>query len=145
MGWLMFVVAAALVATPVASLAQDALTVGPNVYKKVLENNRMRVLEGTFKPGAKLGVHSHPDHLLYVLTDGSLTFKPAGRTPFEMTFKSGEAFSLPAQARAAENDGDKDVRVLVVELKLPATSARPAARGKRTGKGAGKAQRKRRR
>ena len=149
-----FLLAAAFVAAPFTAmsfkaLAQDALAVGPNVYKKVLENNRIRVLEGTFKPGAKLSVHSHPDHLLYVLTDGSLTFKPSGRTPFEMTFKAGEAFSLPAQARAAENDGDKDVRVLVVELKSPAPSARPAARGKRVGKGAGKgagkAQRKRRR
>jgi beta-alanine degradation protein BauB len=111
--------------------AQDALTVGPTIYKKVLENDRMRVLEGNFKRGAKIGVHSHPDHLLYVLTDGALVFKSGGRTPYEMTFKAGEAFSLPAQSRALENDSDKDIRVLVVELKQPVRTASASPRGKR--------------
>jgi beta-alanine degradation protein BauB len=111
--------------------AQDALSMTPGVYKKVLENERIRVLEGTFRKGAKVDVHSHPEHLLYVLTDGALVFKPGGRTPYEMTFKAGEAFSLPAQSRALENDSDKDVRVLVVELKQPVRSASAAPRGKR--------------
>ena len=66
-----------------------------------------------------------------MLTDGALVFKPGGRTPYEMTFKAGEAFSLPAQSRALENDSDKDVRVLVVELKQPVRSASAAPRGKR--------------
>jgi quercetin dioxygenase-like cupin family protein len=111
--------------------AQDALSVGPTIYKKVLENDRMRVLEGNFRKGARIGVHSHPDHLLYVLTDGALVFKPGGRTPYEMTFKAGEAFSLPAQSRALENDSEKDIRVLVVELKAPVRTASASPHGKR--------------
>jgi quercetin dioxygenase-like cupin family protein len=123
--------AAALAAVAWEASAQDALSVGPTIYKKVLENDRMRVLEGNFRKGAKIGVHSHPDHLLYVLTDGALVFKPGGRTPYEMTFKAGEAFSLPAQSRALENDSEKDIRVLVVELKQPVRSASASPRGKR--------------
>jgi beta-alanine degradation protein BauB len=111
--------------------AQDALSMTPGVYKKVLENERIRVLEGTFRKGAKVDVHSHPEHLLYVLTDGALVFKPGGRTPYEMTFKAGEAFSLPAQSRALENDSEKDIRVLVVELKAPVRTASASPRGKR--------------
>jgi quercetin dioxygenase-like cupin family protein len=134
--WLL---AALLAVTACPATAQDAVTVGPTIYKKVLENDRMRVLEGNFKRGAKLGVHSHPDHLLYVLTDGALVFKPGGRTPYEMTFKAGEAFSLPAQTRALENDSDKDIRVLVVELKQPVRTASAPPRGKRVAsKGKGK-------
>src|SRR5262245_63057677 len=92
---MMGLLAAALAAAMAGKAsAQDALSMTPGVYKKVLENDRMRVLEGTFRKGAKVGVHSHPEHLLYVLTDGALVFKPDGRTPYEMTFKAGEAFSL---------------------------------------------------
>ena len=123
--------AAALAMATCAASAQDALSVGPGIFKKVLENDRMRVLEGNFRKGAKIGVHSHPDHLLYVLTDGALVFKPGGRTPYEMTFKAGEAFSLPAQSRALENDSDKDIRVLVIELKQPVRTASAPPRGKR--------------
>jgi quercetin dioxygenase-like cupin family protein len=125
------VLAVALATVACEANAQDALSVGPGIYKKVLENDRVRVLEGNFRKGAKIGVHAHPDHLLYVLTDGALVFKPGGRTPYEMTFKAGEAFSLPAQTRALENDSDKDIRVLVVELKQPVRTASASPRGKR--------------
>jgi quercetin dioxygenase-like cupin family protein len=136
---LVLLVAATLVGSPVAAHAQDALATAPAVYKKVLENERMRVLEGTFKPGAKTGRHSHPEHLLYILTDGALVFRQEGKTPYEMTFKKGEAYSLAAQTLVAENDSDKEVRVLVVELKQPARAASQPARGKRTAaKGKGK-------
>jgi quercetin dioxygenase-like cupin family protein len=128
---IMGLLAAALAAVAWEASAQDALSVGPTIYKKVLENDRMRVLEGNFRKGAKVAVHSHPEHLLYVLTDGALVFKPGGRTPYEMSFKAGEAFSLPAQSRALENDSDKDVRVLVVELKQPVRTASASPRGKR--------------
>jgi len=131
MRWITGLLAAALATATCAANAQDALSVGPGIYKKVLENDRMRVLEGNFRKGAKIGVHSHPDHLLYVLTDGALVFKPGGRTPYEMTFKAGEAFSLPAQSRALENDSDKDIRVLVIELKQPVRTASASPRGKR--------------
>jgi beta-alanine degradation protein BauB len=125
------VLAVALATIACEASAQDALSVGPGIYKKVLENDRLRVLEGNFRKGAKIGAHAHPDHLLYVLTDGALVFKQGGRTPYEMTFKAGEAFSLPAQTRALENDSDKDIRVLVVELKQPVRTASASPRGKR--------------
>jgi hypothetical protein len=41
---------------------------------------------------------------------------------------------LPAQTRAVENEGDKAVRALIVELKGRAASTRVAAAGKRAGR-----------
>lgn len=109
--------------------AQDALTVAPEVYKRVLENDRIRVLQVNMKAGAKVGVHRHPDHLFYMIADGTLVFKPEGRKPYEMTLNAGEAVWLPAQTRATENDSQKDVRAVLVEFK----AGKPAAktRGKR--------------
>ena len=140
--WCAAALAVAVVAGAGAARAQDALSAGPGIFKKVLETDRVRILEANFKPGAKAGVHSVPDHILYMLTDGTLVLKPAGRTPYEMTFTPGEALSLPAQTRGLENDGEKPVRALLVELKGSArTGARVAAAGKR----AAKSKRRRRR
>ncbi|MCC7347122.1 MAG: cupin domain-containing protein [Variibacter sp.] len=109
--------------------AQDALSVAPDVFKKVMENPRIRVLEATFKPGVKVPAHSFSEHLFYMLSGGSLFIRPAGRTAYEMPFKVGEALYLPAQTRETENDGRETVRALIVELKGP--PVRPPRGGKR--------------
>ena len=65
---------------------------------------------------------------------------PAGKTPYELTFKTGEALWLPADATVTQNDTDKDVRTLVIELKsnAHAAAASTMAKGKSAGKKAGK-------
>ena len=60
--------ACALLAMPAA--AQDPLKVDGKIYKKLLDNNRVRALEVLFKPGTKIAMHTHPDHLVYVLDGG---------------------------------------------------------------------------
>lgn len=52
--------------------AQEPLKVAPEMYKLLHENDRIRVLEVTFKPGSKIPKHSHPDHMVYALTAGKL-------------------------------------------------------------------------
>jgi beta-alanine degradation protein BauB len=115
--------------------AQDAAAVAPDVYKTVLDNNRVRVLEVRMKAGAKVGLHRHPDHMLYMVTAGSLVFEPEGRKPYEMTLNAGEALWLPGQTRATENDTDKEVRAVLVEFKqavAPAAKGRGGKRGRVT-------------
>jgi quercetin dioxygenase-like cupin family protein len=106
----------------------------------VLENEQMKVSEVRFAPGAKTPSLSHANRFVYALTDGSLVFAPAGKTPYELTFKTGEALWLPADATVTQNDTDKDVRTLVIELKGGARAAPAAAmaKGKSGGKKAGK-------
>lgn len=131
-------VALALAITGQAN-AQDALTAAPTIFRKVMENDRMRVLEATFKPGDKAAQHSHPDHMIYMITPGTLVIRPPGRTGYEMTHKAGEAIYLPSQTRGMENDSTETVRALIVELKTPPVrvstrkaSTRKASRGKRS-------------
>jgi quercetin dioxygenase-like cupin family protein len=85
--------------------------------KTLLQNERVRVMEVSFKPGAKTSAVSQPNRFLYALTDGALVFAPPGRTPYELSFKAGEAIWLPSQPMATENDSGKEVRALVVEFK----------------------------
>jgi len=95
--------------------------------KVLLENEQVRVLEMRFPAGAKLDTLSQPNRFIYGLSDGALLFSPPGRTPYELSFKAGEALWLPAAAMGTKNEGDKEIRALVVELKDIRT------KGKRSG------------
>ncbi len=89
--------AAVLALTIGSAQAQTAKSPGTD-SKPLLENERMRVIEMLFKPGSKTSILSHPSRFVYALTDGSLVFSPPGKTPYELSFKAGEALWLPAEA-----------------------------------------------
>ena len=96
--------------------AQDPLKVAKNVYKFIMENDRVRVLDVLFKPNDKAVMHSHPDHVVYVLKGGKLKLTSSGKTDV-LDLKTGQAIFLKAQSHEAENTGKTDVDLLVVELK----------------------------
>jgi hypothetical protein len=105
-----------------------------SIYQQILDNDRVRVFQGNFKPGDKLPSRNFPNHLMYALTDGTLIFVPAGRTGYEVNFKAGDALRVRSLQRATENDSDKEVRVLVVEMKDGGGARVASARGKAKGK-----------
>ena len=47
----------------------DAIAVAPDIYSVKLENARVRVLEIRTRPGQSSVLHSHPDMVLYAVTD----------------------------------------------------------------------------
>jgi quercetin dioxygenase-like cupin family protein len=100
-------------------LAQDPLKVAPTMYKLVTENARVRVMEVTFKPGEQIATHSHPDHLAYFLSGGTLKITANGKTN-EVIGKAGDPVWIPAETHSAVNTGKTEVKVLVLELKEPA-------------------------
>ena len=60
--------------------AQDPVKLSPNLYKILLENDQVRVLEYRVKPGDKEPMHSHPAGVVYVFTDGrAKTTTPDGK------------------------------------------------------------------
>jgi beta-alanine degradation protein BauB len=97
--------------------AQDVMQVSPSIYKVAFENEKVRVLEGTFKPGDKTGLHSHPDHFVYVLAGGKLTITKPGGAPQSFDLKTGQVVWIPAESHIGENTGKTTVRLLVNELK----------------------------
>jgi quercetin dioxygenase-like cupin family protein len=96
--------------------SRDPMKVAKNVYKFIMENDRVRVLEASFKPGDKAIMHDHPDHVVYVLNDGKINIKSSGKTD-ALDLKKGQAMFLKAQSHEAENTGKTDLHLLVVELK----------------------------
>jgi quercetin dioxygenase-like cupin family protein len=121
MRWLPAILVGLLVGTlAIRAMAQDPTKVGPEVYKSVFENERIRVNEITFKPAAKIAMHQHPDHVVYWLSGGTLRiFSPDGKH-MDVTAKAGEVVWLPATTHSAENIGATEIRAVQVELKEPA-------------------------
>lgn len=76
-----------------------------------MENDRVRVLDVLFKPNDKAVMHSHPDHVAYVLKGGKLKLT-SSRTDV-LDLKTGQAIFLKAQSHDAENIGKTDVDLLV--------------------------------
>ena len=95
----------------------DALQAASNVYKLKMETDRVRVFDARFKPGEKAAMHSHPDHIVYILNDGKLKLTPLKGKTQELDLKAGQAIWMDATSHTAENLGKTDVHLLVVELK----------------------------
>lgn len=111
--------------------------------RALLQNDQIRVREIRLSPGARQPAEARPNTFLYALTDGSLVFTPPGRTAYELTFKAGEALWIPSQETATANEGDKEVRALVVEIKArPAAAAKAAAKKGRPAKAGKKSSKK---
>jgi len=94
----------------------NPLDVASNVYKFKMENDRVRVLTVTFKPGEKAKMHHHPDHVVYVLEGGKMKLTSQGKTDI-LELKAGDTVFLNAQNHEAENIGQTTLDLLVVELK----------------------------
>ncbi|MBP7586851.1 MAG: DinB family protein [Thermoanaerobaculia bacterium] len=117
-----------LAALPLAAAAQDAAAVAPESYKKTLDNERVRVFEVTIKKGAAVAMHSHPDHVVYVLSGGTLEFTLADGSKHSKEAKSGQTFFIPAEAHSLTNVGKSVVKLVSTELKESApTGALSAA------------------
>jgi quercetin dioxygenase-like cupin family protein len=95
----------------------DALHGASNVYKLIMENDRVRVLDVKFKPGDKAAMHSHPDHVVYVLADGTLKLNLPDGTSQQFELKAGQALWIGAGPHETTNLGKTEAHLVVVELK----------------------------
>lgn len=117
---------AALGAMTGAAQAQDAAQVQPRAYKVVLENDRLRVLEFSSRPGMGVcgtGMHSHPAHLTVALTPGKARVTTPDGKVETVENKDVVVFWSEAETHEVENVSGRDMRALLVELK-PAAGAK---------------------
>ena len=103
--------------------AQDATKVMPRAYRIAFENDKVRVLDFTGRPGMGIcgeGMHSHPAHLTVVLSDWEGKSTTPGNAPIDRSRKAGDVFWSEAETHKVENTGKGRARVLIIELKAPA-------------------------
>ncbi|MEK6550954.1 MAG: hypothetical protein AABZ50_04865 [Pseudomonadota bacterium] len=90
----------------------------PGVYKVVAEDEYLRVVVGTWKPGQRDKFHSHPIFVAYSLTDcHRRLYKPDG-TFDEKQLKAGSTRVFKAVgSHSFENVGKMECKNLLVERK----------------------------
>ena len=69
------------------------------------------------KPGESEGMHTHPDYVLYALTDYRVKNTSADGTVRVFDRKRGDVFWGKPVTHGGENVGDTEVHALIVELK----------------------------
>ncbi len=111
-----------------ADMTQDPVATNPEHYKVVFENERVRVLEYTDRPGERTTPHEHPDSVMYTLSSFRRRLV-SGEAQREVDLQSGTVAWLPAQQHHGENIGDTETHVLFVELKEPRPAAAPPGPG----------------
>jgi quercetin dioxygenase-like cupin family protein len=97
--------------------AQDPLKVNSSTIVLKLENDRVRVLEATLKPGDKEKVHSHPAYVIYVIEGGKARTHGMDGSSVDADFKTGDVIYRDPVTHWAENIGNTTIRLELVELK----------------------------
>ena len=129
----LYVIVACLCSATIAS-AQDAVKVDPKHYSVVSENDQVRILKVHYGPHEKSVMHSHPNTVAVFLTDakGTFTFPDGKKQDFAV--KAGDSQYSAAATHLPENTGDKEMELIVVELKgktAKAVKAEPAKTAKK--------------
>ncbi len=103
----------------VADEAPDMVTASPNVYKVIAENDSLRLVAATWKPGQRDMMHSHPAIGIYILSDcEKMRIHHADGTSNDWSAKSGAAgTNAPVTSHAIENIGDTECRLILFEPK----------------------------
>ena len=95
----------------------DPLTVDPKTHKRLLENERVRVMEFRLKPGESTATHHHRDGVFYILNGGTIIETLSNGKTNEATLTNGDVKWTDAKSHRVKNTGSTEVKMLIVELK----------------------------
>ena len=109
--------AAAALAQSAPGAPRDAVAVSPQLYTVKLDNERVRVVEYSLRPGQTEPMHSHGSFVVRFLGDGRIRATPAGGKPTESDVKRGDVGWREPMAHAVENIGTTPVEALIVDVK----------------------------
>lgn len=96
---------------------EDPVRTSPENYKVVLENDRVRVIELTLRPGDTIPMHDHPDVVAYAITDVENVWGFPDGSEKDVVLKKGQAIWSEPFSHSAVNTGDVEEKILIVELK----------------------------
>ena len=95
----------------------DAVTVPPDRYKVVEENDKVRILEFRGGQGDKTEIHSHPAVVAVALSAADVRFTIPGGQTMEIGMSAGHAIYMDAAEHATEILSSSEAHVILIELK----------------------------
>ena len=79
----------------------------------------VKAYEFVANPGDSIPMHSHPDHVIYVLETGTAAITAKDGTVQTVEFKKGSCMIGGPQAHAAKNTGTTALKLLIVHIYRP--------------------------
>lgn len=101
---------------PVASSAQDRLTVVPGM-PVLLNNDCVRVQRHDVPVGGSIPMHDHPAYVVYTLNPFKARITLADGTQRISQRKAGEAYWNVPISHSVENIGTSEIHNLIIEIK----------------------------
>ena len=103
--------------TVTSLMAQDPVKAAPQAFKERLNNENVRVLEYTSKPGDKEAMHSHPDITIYFVKGGKYRSTAADGKATDVEVKDGDVVWRKGVTHSVENIGKTEIRAILIESK----------------------------
>jgi hypothetical protein len=101
-----------------ATMSKDPVITNPELYRVILENERVRVLEYLDQPGDR--TQPHPDTVMITLSAFQRRLSAGGRE-VDVDLPAHQARWVSAQEHAGRNIGDTPTHSIFIELKEEAT------------------------
>lgn len=118
MVWLGLALASPSFAEGQESADVDPVTVSPESFSVLLENDQVRVVEYVLQPGQRDAWHTHPPKVSYVVDGGTLRITTEDGQSFLTEEHTGSAVWMDALGlHFAENVGETPVRIVLMEVK----------------------------
>ncbi len=94
----------------------DAVSVAPDSYKVVFENERVRILEFSGSVGTVTEMHSHPDVVAVGIDSVKVKFTVENGQSMDAEVNAGDAMFMDGHSHSTEVTGGGG-KVILVELK----------------------------
>lgn len=100
--------------------AMDPWNTGGQAIKKIKDTLGIKMYEFIAKPGESAPLHSHPDHLVYILEGGDveLFIKEVGKLD-TINFPTGMGLISGPLSDSGRNIGNTSIRMLVADIYRP--------------------------
>jgi beta-alanine degradation protein BauB len=113
-------------------MKNDPALTDPGLYRVVMENERVRVLEYRDAPGDRTSPHAHPDSVMIAASAFRRKLIGADRE-VEVEIGAGTVRWLDAQEHAGANIGETESHAFFIELKEPRPTPEAGSASERLG------------
>ena len=108
------------VAMPAYDAAMDPVKVEANVISRILADTlNVKFYELLIKPGDSVGLHSHPDHLVYIIEGGMVELKNKDGMAQPTEFKTGMGVVTGPDVHSGKNTGSTTIKMIVADIYRP--------------------------
>ena len=105
---------------PAYDAAMDPMTVeAADITNKFADTLGVKFYEVDIKPGDSVAMHTHPDHLVYVVEGGMTQLMSKGGEWKPVEFKTGMGLVTGPDTHTGKNTGTTTIKLLVADIYRP--------------------------